>query len=239
MRFRTLILLLVLAIQVISSSAQAASLFFQAVPRSPTAPCQPDCYELRAFYEDSSRGLSIQTLDLFMHLLGMEAVGLPLSRPTNARANTILVDSNGDGVSNFPWGLANLVGFSSMPGFEILLLDVSAVLFEVDSMQATHDALNAECDSVCALQREGLAANRILLGRFDVRWAGGGVGVRMMVLPTRAPATDDPVEGLLRLNGETFDVAGLPRLPEPACTLLVGITLVAMASRRRMGRPLS
>jgi hypothetical protein len=221
-----------------SGDAAAASFFFQAVAKAPASPCQPPCYEFRMFVEDPSRSLELQNLDLDLEITGATPVGLPFPpAPTQAAANTSLEDAEGNSLSNFPWQLANSVGISPALDFDVRLIDVAQLPFSIDSLQTTFDTYDAICDSTCTLHRQALAANRIFLGRFNLLWNGEGVGVRVGgIFRTGWSATDDPVDGLFRLNGSRFDVSGFPALaPEPASGALLSVFLLVLEFRRTAG----
>jgi len=193
--------------------ADAPLLHFEAVATSASAICAAPCYQVRMFLEDSTRSLQLFGLQFDVDVFGSATVGLipeHSAQNGNVATGNALVE-NADGVAlTVPWNLAAGIGRSPNVGSEMLVLALNADLLTIDAVQVLHDsAVSCSPASVCAIQRAGLLQNRLYLGRFNVTWNGGPVGLQLSFIASVGPDIE-PIEALQNLEGAELPIEGLP-----------------------------
>jgi len=162
-------------------------------------------------------------------------LGVPPNTTSNVGgANVFVEDANGDPLFNFPFNLSATIGESPNPEFDALIVNASAIgtLFSVDSLKEIRDtATFCGPAGICAVQLEGLNANRIYLGRFNIQTSGSEVSVRVGGFHGTGPGITDPSQGVARLDGAIFPVA-FPT-PEPGLAVMLSGLMIGLILQRR------
>ena len=121
-------------IESVDRSAEAATLFFEAV-RTTTSTCPVPCYEIRVFYEDSSRKLPVQGLRFDLAISGAKVPVLSVP----PAANLDLGGGNGFEKTAFsvqPWNLRSVVEGSSDPDYDVWIGDEADTPLTIDTVAA-------------------------------------------------------------------------------------------------------
>ena len=240
MRVRVGSAILASVIVFVCGSARAASLFFQAVPTPSTSICGGPCYQLRTFFQDDTRSLELTGIQMDVILEG-PAVVPPTGTHDHPNGNVgnaevITEYSNGD-FAILPFDIDSNVAQVGFNDVRIANSSYERTVFSVESLQVSFDTPISCAPAVtCSIHLEGLAANRIYLGRFNfTTHLPAEVYVRVEGIDGNPRSgVEDPLEGVRRLNGSTFPIAFLT--PEPSVATLVAAVLVGMTLRHRRSR---
>lgn len=150
-----------------AASADAAKIVFETV-EAPSAQvgesCPAPCFNVRMYFEDPTRNLEIQALQFDVAIVsGVTAAKLPVPPASSNQA------ASGN-VGGAPWTLSATVGKSPREEFDALVVNAAAAPFTLSSAQAWFDA---GCEGAnCSILGDGLAADRLYLGRFNATLTG-------------------------------------------------------------------
>jgi hypothetical protein len=189
--------------------------FFQALPRAGTSICPAPCYEIRMYYEDQNTTYELRSLSFEARVRGSATVGtLPVPPATNgnvATGNVSLFEAD-QSIVQFPWDLAALIGRSpNNPNVPLSLFATNNPVSIRSARQRRAAAVDCGPPRICTIQLDGLAESRLYLGRFNVTWNGGRVGVRVTGIMGLGAGVVDVPNGLQTTSeGRTFLVQGLP-----------------------------
>lgn len=232
------------AAMTLGASAKAATLYFEAVSTTATAICTAPCFQVRAFIEDANRAQTYQAIQFDVDIQGATVANLPVPPATNGNAagpNTTVEDADGATVT-IPWELSATVGASPASGFDALFVLASATPFTIDGLAAIRaNGVGCSAGAICTIQLNGLTANRIYLGRFNVTAAADGNSIRVANITGVGLPAD-----LAALSGGTCTFAGgnctvqppggappppppPTPTPEPTGLLLVGLALASLS----------
>jgi hypothetical protein len=235
------------------TSARALGFYFETVAATATSLCAAPCFQVRMFLEDPTRDVEIQALQFDVDVSGGVVVAnlpIPPASNSNAQAGNVNVEDEDGNVFVVPWPLSATVGASPTTGFDALAVLAGHVPFDLQAF-ADLRAAGAACGPavICTISLNGLAANRLYLGRFNVTLTGAPVFVRVgqitglvmegVPLPPELLQQDgascDLSSGACRTEGEGgHSPVGEP-VPEPRNTLalLTALGVLALVRRQR------
>jgi hypothetical protein len=226
----------------LGATAKAASLYFEAVATTATTICVAPCFQIRTFLEDETRALSIQAIQFDVAVDGDGTVAnLPVPPATNGNAqagNTNIEDADGN-IAVTPFELSATVGASPTAGFDALFVLASATPFTVNSTaQRRADGVGCTPSGLCTIQLDGLTANRIYLGRFNMSGVVAGNTTSFTIGGLTGLAAEGvplPAE-IMALNGGSCDfVAGTPM----SCRITGGVQPVGEPVSEPTGEPVA
>jgi hypothetical protein len=128
-----------------------------------------------------------------------------------ATGNVSLFEAD-QSIVQFPWDLAALIGRSpNNPNVPLSLFATNNPVSIRSARQRRAAAVDCGPPRICTIQLDGLAESRLYLGRFNVTWNGGRVGVRVTGIMGLGAGVVDVPNGLQTTSeGRTFLVQGLP-----------------------------
>jgi hypothetical protein len=222
------------------ASARAVALVFEAVPVTESLPsgCAAPCFHIQTFLEDPTRSIELTAIYFELDVIRATAVvgGTNVQTPNvsveDADANIQLIP--------FPLTVVGNIGAGVTPGFDVLFVLGSDVRRSVQSLADIRSA-SVGCfpAAICTTQLDGLDANRIYLGRFNITGLVRSddpnlqtrIRLSILELLTEDPSSSSEPPEIRRLNGGScgFPATGACIItPEPASLLLVCMGLAAL-----------
>jgi hypothetical protein len=159
----------------LTTSAEAVQLHFEAWPTPSSETCPAPCYEMRMFLQINPRDTEriIQAIQMDIDIgAGAIATQLPVppQRNDNAGPGNVHARYDGTRIVGVPWNLASVVGSSPNAGFDALMIHAADATFTVEGVAELVDDPSTSCANVnqCSFVSEALALNRVYLGFMNV-----------------------------------------------------------------------